>query len=344
MKEEPDWTHGGRRSVKVRKENLGTLAEMILQKKKERPSWIEWDEEHWHYQGGNFRGTEDLRRERVALYILALDAINFCFWPNLNYPTETHINSLEYDHLAIALKTLAEVDDLSCTGDLSSYFFSAQQLASTTVESMKSHLELHLNGHYLDNMEKRSELWREVGLVLLKHFDGSAMRMIASAGGSAPKLVELIFTHFPGFRDETLLDDESNRIVFLKRAQIFVGDVDAALKLNLNELDRLTTFADYRVPQILRHYDILQYSQELSEMVDSGKEISEGSPDEVSIRAATVVAVEELVAALNERDEMTETRQPFTDVNVDWYLWQVGEKMQSEGLLKPFHKVRTQFY
>jgi Potential Queuosine, Q, salvage protein family len=344
MKEERDWTDGGRRSVKVRKEHLGTLAEMILQKKKEKPSWIEWDEEHWHYQGENFQGTEDLRRERVALYILALDAINFCFWPNRNFPTETHVNSLEYDHLAIALKKLAEADDQSCTDDLSSYFFSAEQLASTTVASMKSHLEPHLTGHYLDNMEKRSELWREVGDVLLTHFDGSAMRMIASAGGNAPKLVELIFTHFPGFRDETLLDGESNRIVFLKRAQIFVGDVDAALKLNLNELNRLTTFADYRVPQILRQYGILEYSPELSEIVDSGKQISKGSPDEVSIRAATVVGVEELVAVLNERDEITETGQPFTDVNVDWYLWQVGEKMHSDGLLKPFHKVRTQFY
>jgi hypothetical protein len=316
---------------------------MVIQKKKDKPSWIEWDEENWHYQGEHFRGTDELRRERVAFYILALDAINFCFWPCQKDSTELQINSLEYDHLAIALKKLAELDDRDCTDDLSSYFFSAKRLASTSLESMKMHLEPYLNGHYLDNIEKRSELWREVGEVLLNNFDGSALHMIGSAGGSAPKLVEMIFTYFPGFRDETVLDD-SNRVVFLKRAQIFVGDVDAALKLNLKELNRLTTFADYRVPQILRKYGILEYSPDLSERVDSGKEITKGSTDEVSIRAATVVAVEELVAVLNNNDETTQAGQPFTDVNVDWYLWQVGEKMHSQGLLSPFHKVRTQFY
>lgn len=342
MEQEKDWMEDGKHSVAVRNENIGKLAQIILEKKSEKQSWIEWDEENWHYRGEKFAGAEAQRQERVALYILALDAINFCFWPCQNYPEETQINSLEYDHLAVALKKLAEADDSNHSDDMSSYAFSPNKLSKMSEDTMKTLLEPHLDGHYLDNMQKRSALWKEVGEVLLQHFDGSAMQLIARAKGNAPNLVELIYCYFPGFRDETIID--SDRIVFLKRAQIYVGDVNAALKLRLEGLERLTTFADYRVPQILRHFQILEYSPKLSTAVDSGEEIIMGSAEEISIRAGTVVGVEELVKVLNSDDKAAGAGEPFNDVNVDWYLWQVGERMHQDGLLKPFHKVRTHFY
>ena len=117
---------------------------------------------------------------------------------------------------------------------------------------------------------------------------------------------------------------------------------NAALKLNLQGMDRLTTFADYRVPQILRHKGILEYSPDLASRVDRQQEIEKGSFDEISIRASTVVAVEELVKFLNQSPKTKDNS--FTDVTVDWYLWQVGERMHQEGMMKPFHRVRTQFY
>jgi len=141
----------------------------------------------------------------------------------------------------------------------------------------------------------------------------------------------------------------------LKRAQIFVGDVNAALNLKLGGMERLTTFADYRVPQILRHWGILEYAPGptgLGAKVDRQVELDSGSCDEISIRAATVVGVEELVKLLNERETDAgagagadaNNKTVFTDVTVDWYLWQVGERMHQEGVMKPFHKVRTHFY
>ena len=43
-------------------------------------------------------------------------------------------------------------------------------------------------------------------------------------------------------------------------------------------------FADYRVPQILRHVRILRYSAALSETVDSLKVVPFGSDEETEIR------------------------------------------------------------
>lgn len=344
MEDESDWTQsGGRRSVAIHSAMLDELAQKIIHRTQQTESgFVEWDEENWHYQGKNFRGSEAQRQERVALYILALDAINFCFWPHKNYPTETQINSLEYEHLAVALKKMAEADDDNASNDhLKSFAFSPKNLSAMTEQDMTELLQPHLGEHYLDNMEKRSQLWKEVGNVLLQHFDGSIMNLISRANNSAPKLVELVFAHFDGFRDEVFLNS-TERIVFLKRAQIFVGDVNAALNLKLQDMNQLTTFADYRVPQILRQYKVLEYSPRLSMMVDSGNEISKGSIEEISIRAGTVRAVELLVQRLNTMaGSLTE---PFTDVNVDWSLWQMGEQMHREGMLKPFHKVRTHYY
>jgi hypothetical protein len=382
-------------------------------------SWIEWDEEEWHYTGKNFEGQEIERKERVALYLLALDAINFCFWPPQSYAdtdgdgttTTSATNPMEYEHLAQALKHIAELDhrtkkqqeEAGSHGEdsvsISCYELNAENLARMTeskflklvgpyFESLNTNVkkngDIAANMYYIPNISKRVELLREVGAVLLEKFNGSTLRLIQTANGDASKLVELIATSFPGFRDEVLLESQRSindirknmingtidgsssgtpsqsppsprRIVFLKRAQILVGDWNAALKLNLDGMDRLTTFADYRVPQILRHKDVLEYHPTLAELVDSNVELKSESIEEISIRAATVVAVQRLVRALNDKkiDENSNTscggdegtkEPPFTDVTVDWYLWQVGEKMNNEGQMKPFHRVRTHFY
>ena len=342
-----------RRSVAIHKDRIPQLAKDILSKRKHNSGneWVEWDEENWHYSGERYNGSEIQKRERMALYILALDAINFCFWPG--QPT-CNTKSLEYEHLAIALKRLAETDDDSGNsgpsqdepkGDQSvvksaeTYFFSPTNLASITPEAMEAVLMPHLDGRYLDNIEKRSKLWNELGTSLINDFQGSATNLITAADKSAPKLVNLIMQHFPGFRDVCTIDGQE--IFFLKRAQIFVGDVNAALKLGLLEVSQLTCFADYRVPQLLRELNILEYSPELASIVDEKVEITAGSYDEISIRAATVVAVQDLVEHLN-KDATDGDR--FTAVAVDWYLWQVGEKMQQDGALKPFHRVRTHYY
>ena len=73
------------------------------------------------------------------------------------------------------------------------------------------------------------------------------------------------------------------------------------LSLDLEGMEELTTFADYRVPQLLRHVGILSYNRKLSEMVDSKVELTKSK--EVSIRAATVVAVDQLVASVQSNQE-----------------------------------------
>lgn len=57
--------------------------------------------------------------------------------------------------------------------------------------------------------------------------DVSVVRLIDEADHSAGKLVNLLAKHFPCFRDEGRFD--GRKVRFLKRAQIFVADLWAAL-------------------------------------------------------------------------------------------------------------------
>lgn len=133
-------------------------------------------------------------------------------------------------------------------------------------------------------------------------------------------------------------------IHFYKRAQILVGDIwaaygrstDPAHAYHFRDIDQLTMFADYRVPQILRHMGIIEYSDALANMIDSKMEISFGSEEETEIRVATIVAVEKL------QKELAKNGLNLYVCEVDWLLWQWGEKMKDD--IAPHHRTLTIYY
>jgi hypothetical protein len=276
-----------------------------------------------------------------------LDAINFCFWPTENY---------EYEDLSTTLTRVASADhpeenaskqqtDNDDSNTSTSYLLSAVHLRDMTPDRMKQLFEMHsTRGLAPPDVERRCKLWNQVGTVLMETFNGSASALIQSANNSAVALVELLIKHFSGFCDY----NEKENLWFLKRAQICVADWNAALQLQLSEMNQLTTFADYRVPQLLRHLRVLDYSEELGTIIDLKQEVPAESTMEWSIRACTVAAVEMIVDELRQQQTSeaasTNTNRTFTAVDVDWYLWQIGERMQMQGELEPHHRTRTIYY
>ena len=112
------------------------------------------------------------------------------------------------------------------------------------------------------------------------------------------KLVELIVQYLPGFRDEAIY--EGRQVFFYKRAQILTADLigaytDIGMGDKWTNKECLTMFADYRVPQILRHLGIFVYSEDLAQKIDGLHVLPYSSEEEVEIRAATVVAVEKII-------------------------------------------------
>jgi hypothetical protein len=98
----------------------------------------------------------------------------------------------------------------------------------------------------------------------------------------------------------------------------------------------LTAFADYKLPQVLRHLGILNYSPELAQMVDNQVLLSPGSAEEIEIRANTIWAVEVI------RQELERCGRKTRAFEIDWLLWNMGQEDTYRA--KPYHRTVTIFY
>ena len=431
----------------------------------ENLNFASWDADGWHYTGTKYTRSnttsttttapaifsptfieQQQRFERVALYVMVMDCINFCFWPvddddnaasDSNHKcsssdnTSEMINMLEYEHLAIALKCVAERDDdnVLINDDTNNNKDSHHRSRPTTTNNdsnddvfivraedsyaLAPQNLIHLNEELflemmmkdlpttttatknqifsIPNAKERVRLIIEMAQSLLSFHNGSATCFIAKADKSADRLVHLILQYFPGFRDTALCNcsiSSSNVktsiwVAFYKRAQILVADLWAALGKNRSQqitsgvekvdattftkqetqtslldycdfvdMEKITTFADYRVPQLLRHLGVLIYSPKLSQKVDSKTDLQVFSAHELYIRAATVVAVDQLVEMVKTKLEedsngstmIMEFSQSVNAVKMDWYLWNIGEKLDRSQSLGNHHRVRTIFY
>jgi Potential Queuosine, Q, salvage protein family len=116
-------------------------------------------------------------------------------------------------------------------------------------------------------------------------------------------------------------------------------------------------FADYRVPQILHHLRILEYPPSLLRMLHAGTYLESGCREELSLRSASIIAVERLRAEiLKVKAEEVRAEDGEGEVNsvlIDFYLWDLGKRVESgeekiEGIetaeLVPTHRTRSIWY
>jgi len=197
---------------------------------------------------------------------------------------------------------------------------------------------------------ERLNVLHETGSILLKEYGGHFARCIEQSGGSAVDLVELIVKKFPSYRDEAVYHGQ--RVSFYKRAQILVSDIWGCLNGHglghFTDMDGLTMFADYRVPQVLSHEGVLVYSPELKTRLDRKEEIPFGDEDECEIRAGSILAVHLIVNQANEKIPLEKDTgdggQRLNAPLVDVYLWRKRRQQSQIYEQTPFHRTRSIFY
>ena len=287
---------------------------------------VEWDSCDWHYS--------DTSSDLTAQYIFVMDSLNYCFWP---------VPGFEYEQLATSLRDVLKADPTA---------FNADKLQAIT----PTELQAWFPTHELPHIRGRVDRLRELGSVLARDYDGSASNMVRAADHSAVALVRLVIEKLQGFRDTVVYRGALTH--FYKRAQILTSDLWAAYGRKVppkndtdkndedkgtevhfaafHDMEKLTMFADYRVPQILRDMGVLKYSAELGARIDAREEIPFGSESETNLRAATVVAVDFIARAINKRGVH------ILPVEVDWLLWNAGETNLAS--LAPQHRTLTLYY
>lgn len=101
---------------------------------------------------------------------------------------------------------------------------------------------------------------------------------------------------------------------------------DTGIAVNVADL---TAFADYQVPRVLRALGVLDYSPSLADRVDHHHLLEEGGQEELSIRAATIIACEAIAAHTG-----------GTSADIDNLLW-LSQDIAGET---PFHLTETRWY
>lgn len=123
---------------------------------------------------------------------------------------------------------------------------------------------------------------------------------------------------YPGFASD----------MFLKRAFLFLIQLNRKLEFFKDTIDKIPVPADYQVPKMLEHFGCLIYAPELIDKIKSHRIIPKYSVYEISIRAATVLACDQL-------SELT----GWTKAEIDAWLW-----LRRKECKKPFHLTITTDY
>ncbi|EEB06728.1 eukaryotic protein [Schizosaccharomyces japonicus yFS275] len=172
-------------------------------------------------------------------------------------------------------------------------------------------------------LKERIQVLREGGRVLVEKYDGSYANLLKQCSHSAQRLLTLLLRDFPNFNDTSVYRDRNCYI--LKRAQILVAETWACFGGKdwgrFDDIDTVTMFADYRVPQILWQLECLDYSEEFEGRLRNHEQIAHGDVMEVEMRGCSIWAVECI------RKWMP--KYALNAIEIDFYLWDLAKEWQS---------------
>lgn len=270
----------------------------------------------------------------VLDWILVVDTLNYCFWHVENEIGWRVEGNSGYFALCAAINRAIKINP---------QFLDPKYYSTITTDELSKILKGE-TGVEIPLLADRVKCLHEVGNVLLEKYSGSFEKMVQEANGSAEKLLHLIVNNFKCFRDEA--EYKGQKVSFYKRAQILVGDIWACFENKgigfFKDIDKITMFADYRVPQALVYLDCLEYSDSLLKKLSENILLQNGEQEEVEIRGCSIHSVELLKDIISQKL----TKHNVNSVLIDHFLWDYRRKHAKEIELKkiPFHKTFCIYY
>jgi len=208
------------------------------------------------------------------------------------------------------------------------------EILSPTIQANMPRKELEhvLRGNIeIPILGERLAILNQVGTVVSRDYNNDFRNMISGADYDATGLLSKIIKSFPLFEDTAIYNGK--KICFYKRAQALVQSISSLEEEPLENADRLTALADYKLPVPLRDSKILSYSDELARIIDNKQLISKGSGYEVEIRANTIWAVEGI------KDYLCDKGIKLNRKEINDYLWITADKHNAAH-----HRTRTTAY
>ena len=266
--------------------------------------------------------------EQIAL-VFVYNSINFCYWGKPKWTIT--INGDLYDGSSGMLRAVKNAIENGF--NLLDPQYLANLPEKDLAKILKGNTEIPL-------FRERLNLLRQLGKDLLEKYDGIFKNIIEEASGKAENIVELLAKDLPEIFND-VADYQGQEVKFYKRAQLVPAHLFDLSKFKLISVplsghSKITAFADYKVPQLLRKFGILEYTDELANKIDNQIEIPAGSDEEIEIRANTIWAIELATEIIKERFPQANAAK------VDGIFWFKGQVKSPKD--KPYHRTKTIWY
>ncbi len=263
-------------------------------------------------------------------FTVVSSAINFCFWgsPKWTIDVDGQKHDGSYALYQALFRALRE-----------DYRLHDPHYLETIPESDFAHI---LRGTLeIPLFAERLAILRSLGKRMRERFAGDWMQVLAQGNYDAPEIVRVLVREMPDIWNDEI-DFEGNKVRFFKRVQLVPAYVSSEishidlLQKKITNLASLDAPADYKLPQMLRKFGVMNYSPDLAARVDSLTEIPQGSREETEIRAFTIESVR----------RMTELAQKLFPgahaMKVHEILWLKSQNPEPGD--KPYHRTRTIWY
>ena len=176
----------------------------------------------------------------------------------------------------------------------------------------------------LPMLDEKMEIWRQVGSVLAEKYDSRFHNFVKSCPprlyDNGAGIIDRMVKEFPRFNDISQYDGAT--VKFYKLPQLGIWFVYSSLRkggqFTLNDVDKMTAFADYIVPVALRLLRITSYSPELERAINTYQMIPRDSRQEIEIRAHCIYATALLCEEVN---KLRPNDQQIIIPQIDARLW-----------------------
>ncbi len=258
---------------------------------------------------------------RAVSWLLAYNAINYSYWPTQGPRWHTVVQGVAIGGDDEALGIMAALAGAPVSDPA--------WLEAMDSSVLSDWLAPAPEAGTLPLMPQRVAALQELGHAIAQH--GPPEQWVQDRP-EATDFVRRLAAYLPSWTDERTWRGE--RVGFFKRAQLATSMIEGRLGGGVfRDLEQLTAFADYRLPQVLRALGLLTLDPRLARTVEDGMQLPYGGEAEVALRAAAVDGAERLRDATGASIAV-----------IDHFLWRTAVQLEVEGKVPAFHRTRCTDY
>lgn len=274
-----------------------------------------------HYMLSNPFGIMDLDTKDLVNFLLLYDSIDFCFWGTPKWKIEYESKELDGGYALLCVM-------------LNYYNNHKDKIFDIINNTREEELEKIFDGNVkIPLLTERVKILKSVSKIVIDKMDSNFYQSIYNLSKDT-ELFNFIVENFPSFKDERTYNEQT--IYFYKLAQLLTSDI-LHLKNYKEQIEvdysNLVGCADYKIPQVLRSLEILEYSDELSSVIDNKELLLQNSSYEIEIRANTLKVIDYIYNKLDKK---------IARIDINDFIWLKGKKLDKNK--KPYHLTKTTTY